>query len=320
MPLAYFFGVTISNKLPPVKFSEIEYCSLLKLVTPFCYILLIIFSIRGIDYISAGYSSGIDISVAGPLSTLVLFVGFHYMIFYSYFNIFEKRACILLLFLCSVVLLSMGGRMYVLTVIISLLFFRINFNRYFSKFKLLLFISIVFFILLYVGMWRINTIEANNIIFMFLAESIYISISNFSLIQSGNWTLFNTGVDFLYSFLNIIPSFFMPNKQLLLVSILDANDSIQSPYGGIGIIASSVANFGYVGGLVFIGFVGAILQTLRKSAAQSNVNTAYYCFLVGLLPFVFFRDPYQVQIKLVINGLLLISIYWLLSIRIRFNK
>lgn len=320
MPVAYVLGMIISNYISPINFSEVKYSILLRLIIPLYYILLIILVVKGRDYILSGYSLGVDLSVAGPLSTLELFIVFHYMIFSSYFNNFEKIACIFLLFICSLLLLSMGGRLYVITTLVSLLFFKINFNNYFSKLKALLIIALSSLIFLFVGMWRVDSFEADKIIFMFLAEPIYISISSFSLIQSGNWTLFNTGVDFLSSFLNIIPSFLMPDKQSLLVSILDANDSIQSPYGGIGIIASSIANFGYVGGLAFMGFVGAFLQSLRRSAVQSNANTAYYCYLVGLVPFIFFRDPYQIQIKLVIDGLLIVLIYWFLNMHIRFHK
>jgi uncharacterized membrane protein len=112
-----------------------------------------------------------------------------------------------------------------------------------------------------------------------------------------------------------LPAALWPGKVDAVASLSTAGLDFESPFGAISIITSSVGNFGYVGGLAFVGVVGMVFGWAERNAT-SPVMRALYCFLVSLLLFLFFRDPFQVQVKLVTTGFLLVALHWATTISV----
>ena len=270
--------------------------------------LLVVFSIQARAQLFAGYTDSMDLSLAGPISTLEMLILYQYLYeksrhrtTSSYFG--------LLLILTSLILLGMGGRLYVLSAGVAVYFqwwnWRAESRRSQVQSILLLIFAVMAMLLL--GMWRVGSTDYSTIGFFLVAESIFTSISSFSLFTGGTWQPWDYPKDFLSAFINIIPSTIWPDKGNLLIQLIDTKIAFDSPFGALNIITSTIGNFGYIGGLLFFLFVGAYMTTWSRFR-NAPACEAHYCYLVGLLPFMFFRDPFQVQVKVVITGLIL---YWL---------
>jgi hypothetical protein len=271
--------------------------------------LLLAFAWESRLLLGAGYTVGVDVALLGPLCTLEMILLFH--VLYERFveNRLTFRIYSFLLVLCSFVLLSMGARLAVLSAIVSLYFQWWNWGAISRKAQIrsLKFIASVPLLLSTVGMWRQNdmSFDLAKSMYYLLAEPIGVAISAVTIFTNGGWVGFVDFRDeFWINFYNIVPSIVWPNKaEIISEGVAFMADKFEQPFGATSIVASSISYFGFVGGLIFFAIIGAFMS------AVNNANTfhgrAYYCFLIGLLPFVFFRDPFQVQFKYVITGALM---------------
>lgn len=276
------------------------------ILLPIYALLLAAFTFQSRSVLGAGYES-IDISMQGQLATLEMLLLYQYL-YERGKNYSTTNAFGLLLALNSLVLLSMGGRLYVLSSLIAIYFRWWNWGSASKKSQIR---SLAFAIctpacLVALGMWRVGETNNSLVGFYIVAESIFTSISSFSLFAGGRWSLLDIPNEFLGAFLNIVPSALWPDKANWLAA-LAATQEYETPLGAVSIIASTVANFGWVGGLLFFLGVGVCMTAVGRTRGQP-AREARYSYLVGLLPFMFFRDPFQVQVKVVMTGFVL---YWL---------
>ena len=169
-------------------------------------------------------------------------------------------------------------------------------------------------ILVGIGMWRVGETNYSLVGFYLASESLFTSISAFTMFSGGHWSgLLDMPQDFVIGFANVVPSQLWQGKADWVASFAPPNKNFENPFGAISIIASTVGNFGFAGGLVFFLAVGALMTAVGRTRDRAS-RESLYCYLVGLLPFIFFRDPFQVQVKVVMTGFIL---YWLTELLCR---
>jgi hypothetical protein len=310
--IAYWLGslwAPLSNVLPkqlnPVKKLRIDVMCLV----PIYFSLMLFFTWNSSAYLGAGYTEGIDISVLGPLCTLEMILLFHYLNERFVGTRVTTGAYVLLLTLCSLVLLSMGARLAVLSAIVSIYFQWWNWggaNRT-AQIKSLKVLAIIPLILTVIGMWRQNDLgfDLTKALYYLVGEPIGTAISGITVFTGGRWDgLIDFPEAFLVNFYNIVPTMFWSDKAAFLSELLaNINDKFEQPFGATSIIASSVGYFGFLGGSIFFLLVGAFMTAVGR--IKNFYSKTYYCFLVGLLPFIFFRDPFQGHVKYIVTGLLM---------------
>lgn len=261
------------------------------------------------DMMFSGYVGGYDPSIMGPIATLQLLILFQYLLFKSSGLRVAARLNLALLVVCSVVLLSMGGRLYVATALAAILFYKWNWEARAAsaRRRTLIWAFVVVVIFAMLGMLRMGVFNPFFVLLYMFLEPFFTSISAFS-VMSGDWAwLADRPNDFLVAFLNIVPTWIWPDKATFIASSVE-EFAVFSPFGAKSIVASTVQNFGFVGGLAFVAVVGFVTGRSRINAT-SPISIAFYCYLVGLLLFIFFRDPFQIQVKLVFTGILLMWLY-----------
>lgn len=272
-------------------------------------VLVAVFALQARSLLGAGYMGDLDISLLGPLATV------HMLILYQY--LYERgaghrvaNAFALLLAINSVLLLSMGGRLYVLSALIAIYFRWWNWGAPTRAAQLRSLVAILGIpvALVAIGMWRVGETNYSLVGFYLLSESTFTSISTFTLFTGGHWSgLLDMPSEFLAAFANVVPSQLWPGKAEWLATLAAASQNFESPFGAVSITASTVGSFGFVGGLVFFMAVGVYMTAVGRTRGNA-ARESHYCYLVGLLPFMFFRDPFQVQVKVVMTGFIL---YWL---------
>lgn len=309
MPLAFILGDRISGLLKPPK-PRVVYVRLANWVLwPLYALLLAILIFMASDMLFSGYVGGYDPVIMGPIATLQMLILFQYLLFKSSGNRVAAKLNLALLIVCSIVLLSMGGRLYVATSLTAILFYKWNWEaRAVSARRRALmwvFFAVVAFAML--GMLRMGVFSPFFVLLYMFLEPLFTSISAFSVMR-GDWALVaDTPNDFLFAFVNIVPSWLWPGKAVFIASGIE-EFTVFSPFGAKSIVASTIQNFGFVGGLAFVSIVGFVMGRSRTHAT-SPISIAFYCYLIGLLLFIFFRDPFQIQVKLVITGILLMWLY-----------
>lgn len=272
--------------------------------------LVVILALQGQGILFTGYSEIIDFSLQGQMATLEMLILYQYLYERSN-NRSIANYFLILIAINSIILLSLGGRIYVASALTAIYFRWWNWDarsvtaRIFALFTAFVILTI----LVAIGMWRVGDDDASRITFYLLAESLFTSISGFTLFTSGKWELIEIPIEFFLGFLNIIPSAIWPEKAEWLASKIASSQHFEAPMGAVSIVASSVGNFGFLGGLIFFLIVGTYMRISERRAKSGDpAQIAYYCYLISLLPFIFFRDPFQIQIKLLLTGFLINTI------------
>lgn len=318
--LAFISGKIISvpiffRKLnKPISKVVLNYSALLIIVTFSFYIYLA----RG--NIFKGYLAVYDTSLMGPLATVNLITTLFLLNIIQWKQSYHMFYLFLFILLInSFFLLSMGGRMYVLTSAISLLLQHINSvsKNPESRIKILGIIFFIPLILLIIGVWRSGSEFNLEILTVFgLAEPLLTSISIASLYDCEKLYLFRIPYNFLSSIINFIPSSVFSNKAEFIISLNDISTCLYSPFGATNIIASLYLNFGIIGSGIFI----LLFSILLKSIKLVNRDGWWlYYYACGLLPFMFFRDGFIIFNKvLFFSGLITGAVILILG-RVRFK-
>jgi hypothetical protein len=314
MPIAFVFGDRLSRliKRPKPRFTRVRFANWVLL--PIYASLLLLFTVSAKELLFAGYVQGYDPSLMGPIATLQMMILFQYFLFKSSGIRTAARLNMALLIVCSIILLSMGGRLYVISSLAAIYFYYWNWSAKDDpeRRRSLVFALVVLIVLAVIGMLRMGIFDAITLIFYLFTEPFFTSISAFSIMQNGEWSLLETPKEFFFAFVNIVPSALWPDKATFFSELTADSLAAESPFGALSIVASTVRNFGFVGGLIFISTVGFFMGKSLRNAA-SPIGMALYCYLISLLPFIFFRDPFSVQVKLVLTGFLLAWFYKMVS-------
>lgn len=309
MPLAFLSGSKLSNLIRPAQPRAVHVQSVNWITWPLYALLLAILVFLASELMFSGYVGGYDAAIMGPIATLQMLILFQYLVFKSAGLRVAEKLNLALLVVCSLVLLSMGGRLYIATALAAVLFYNWNWRHKsaFARHRALMWAFLVILLLAILGMVRMGVFNPFFLVIYMFLESLFTSISAFSAV-GGEWVWFDISNDFIYAFLNIVPSWLWEGKAAYIASVADSEVLVLSPFGAKSIVASTVQDFGFAGGLIFIALVGFVMGRSRANAT-SPISIALYCYLTALLLFVFFRDPFQIQIKLVLTGFLLMWLY-----------
>ena len=222
---------------------------------------------------------------------------------------------LLLYLLASLLDVSMGARMYMVSGILMLCVYRSVFFRRFAAVNLLCLVGAGLLLVGFVGVWR--TGRADYGIFENLAsEPMFIALSLMHFLAGDRLPLLRYPVLLLSDFLNLVPTFLFPGKMDLFLQPEDVGFVMFSPGGGLNSFFSFMINFGVLGtiGVLFgLGFAMAVL----KRKAGSLLLRVTYIMISGWLGFTFFRDPFYVSIvKCMVEFSIVVPFLIVLSLRL----
>ncbi len=207
----------------------------------------------------------------------------------------------------SVMLLGLGGRMYVLVVLICILSYLLLHVKVSLK-RVALFTALSFIFLLAMGIIRQGgSIDRKGLFFIFIAEPMFNWLSTGSLLKFNQLNLFEIPYVLLSSVVSMIPTAIWSGKNDFIAQISGTQlYLIESPVGGTNIIASVISSFGVIGSLISIYLFGLLGGFLVKKSSKNDFNFMMLCAFCSLMPFMFFRDNIIIfQKNFLFNGVIL---------------
>lgn len=318
---AFYLGHLSFKLLKPYKQRLFQYPANVTSLQTSCigvilFVVLILFAYIGRSSILGGYES-YDQAARGKISTLLVLYNF----FLIYQLISRQKVSFLIVLgtlITAILLLSMGGRMYVMQTFIVFLIYKTSFApRRWKLGKILVFGVTGFLIASFVGIWRMGgNFSVEKAIYSLLAEPVFTWFSTSSFLVSNDIPLINIPLNFLTSFFNLIPNTLI-SLSPYMVSPSSMTKGYASPLGADSVWSTLIINFGSVGSIFFIYITGFILNFLRHNSEKSRFGAVYYVMVCGMLPFQFFRDGFYLLNKqlffnfLLLPGIILITLRFL---------
>jgi hypothetical protein len=191
----------------------------------------------------------------------------------------------------SFLLLTMGGRLYVVTCVFALM---ISYSIYTSKGISLKNALVIFGGLLFVagliGVLRRKTgFEIDRVFFNILQEPIYTSYSLVSYISKNK---INKAFSFpsitISGFINLVPYRVFPDKISYIKDVFSLGEGIESPLGATHFFTSYILDYGIIGAIIFFFLLGRYISSLIRK--NSYFTKTVYCLLSANLMFTIFRD------------------------------
>lgn len=215
----------------------------------------------------------------------------------NFYQILNNKFLYLYLF-TSFLVLSMGGRLYFASGMISILVYK---SVYFSRIKLKnLLIAIISFALLmgFIGVYRSvgnGEIDFSDIVFNLFQEPIFTSFSLIKFIQDGHFDLLNSPKFLTSHFINLVPTALFPNKLDYILLPEMYGYFIYNPIGAFSLFVSLIINFGILGSAIFLYFFGNIMGRI-KYRVNSILSKTIYVMISGFIIFTFFRDGFETSL------------------------
>lgn len=282
-------------KMPYVSFSILQSKVLLLTLIGLSSILFFLW-FQARDMFFRGYTEGYNPSLMGQLATLNLMLNF--LSLYCFFIGSKKLKIVFitLLVINSILLLSMGGRMYVVTVLVPWILLTINKGK---PVKLKVVACIFAFVALFsfVGVFRSGAFNYSLIAYFIVAEPMFTSYSGASYLANNDVMIFGNPIFLIFSFIGILPSFFVPDKKSLYIEPFDIGIFYEAPFGATSVLVYVLVSFGVVGASFFLYFLSLFFEFFRKNAEyDALMRASYYCCL-SVIPFLFFRETFYVSIR-----------------------
>lgn len=208
-----------------------------------------------------------------------------------------SNSATIIYFVLSILLLSMGGRLYFISSIFMFLVFR---SVFFEKIKISnLFIGLLTCIIgsgaygiIRMGIFKIRL---SDILFNVLAESLYTSYSMMSFLSYNNVLKAFQIPKYLFSnLISVIPRAILPNKEQFFIDPLTSGYSYIQPYGATNTYVPFSINFGFLGVFVAFFMIGVFMAWLKKK--NNELSMVIYIMISGFLGFTFFRDNFDVSL------------------------
>ena len=262
----------------------------------------------------AGYSVDYDVELLGQLGTINLMV----VIFLLNCRQFGRKGLLYrllaLLFVAnSVALLSLGGRMYVLTAVLALLLQALARRPSLDfRLKTIAGMAVLLAALVAVGVWRIGAEqEASFFAYIAAAEGVFTSMSLGSFLGYNGMPAVAFPYNFLGSVVNFVPSLLLGDKTKIVPSIVDAGFYFEAPLGATHLYVALLGNFGWVLAPLFAVALGWLMAAVRR---VRRGGWWLYFYLCALLPFMFFRDGFSIFNKAaVFNGVIVVAVVFFLD-------
>ena len=269
------------------------------------FAVLILFTYLSRSSLLGGYSS-YDISARGKMSTLLVIFNFFLL-----YNLVTRQKLSGLLVagtaITALLLLSTGGRLYVVQTFLVILIYKTSFARVRWKLPLILMVCLLVFLAASsVGLWRMGAgFSPERAGYSLFAEPVFTWFSSSTFLIANEIPVVNVPTNFLTSFLNLVPNTIISLKPYI-ISIQGMGYTAQSPLGADSVWSNFVINFGSAGSFFFLFLTGFLLNFLKSLSKRSRFWAVYYMLVCGMLPFQFFRDGfYLVNKQLFFNFLFL---------------
>ena len=208
------------------------------------------------------------------------------------------RAMIVVFVVASVILLSLGARLYVAMALLSLLALRSSLQGGIPVMRLLPYLLGGAAAFGTVGVLRSGSLsDLSSVVLNITLEPLLTSISLYTLVTDNPMILIGKVYMFAGDFQAILPSFLFPGKAGLFERLNDYGFVFEAPLGGFHLYFSSLINFGVLGTVVLAVFGGHALARLSRdpqSLRRSQNLTAIV--LTGALVFTVFRDPFFISL------------------------
>lgn len=306
LPLAFLVGSLVAGRIPRVRPLATPVRAPTAVLIPLYALGVLVTGYGARGNLFAGYSQDMDLSVVGPVSTMQMCLLFQFLAARGA-GLRSARWLGLLLLACSLLLLGMGGRLYVLSAVVAIYIHWWKFRARSARVRMRSLVAVIATPIAFAaaGMLRLGVFDPADLGFYIFAEPLFTSISAFTLMDGHGWAWLDAPRDFFSAFINLVPAAAWPGKADHVVNLLETSLPFEAPFGAVSIVVSTIANFGYLGGPLFVAFVGFVMERVRRGA-DSPAGQALYCYLCALLPFMFFRDPFPVQIKVALTGFVLV--------------
>jgi hypothetical protein len=316
---AFFLGHFCYSLVKPYKRS-LELFDATPLSRSVSYIgLLLLFVLMVFTFIArhslfGGYGS-YDVGARGKMSTLLVIFNF----FLAYQLVCRQKVSLFLIAgtaITAFLLLSMGGRMYVIQTFIILLVYKTSFSpRRWKLHQMFAFLLITFLVGAAFGIWRMNAaFGIDKAAYSFMAEPVFTWFSTSTFLIGNDIPMLNMPWNFLSSFLNLVPNTIISFKPYL-VSAQNMGYTYQSPLGADSIWTNVVINFGWLGSIGFMFLLGFLLNFFRHLSERKHFWAVFYMLVCGLLPFQFFRDGFYLLNKQLFFNFLLFPALILLVLK-----
>ena len=209
-----------------------------------------------------------------------------------------RRAMLFVFLAASIILLSLGARLYVAMALVSLLALLSLLRDGIPATRLLLYLlggGVVFGA---VGVLRSGSLTGLASVGLNIAlEPLLTSISLFTLITDNPLILFGKPYMFPAEFQAVLPSFLFPGKAGLFQRLHEYGYVFESPVGGYHLYFSALINFGIVGSVFLAVPCGLALGRLSGGQRTMRMSTAVTSVvLTGALTFTIFRDPFFISV------------------------
>jgi hypothetical protein len=194
--------------------------------------------------------------------------------------------------------LSLGGRLYFISALFSVMVYLSLFRNADVSFKQVIIFGIVAIAsFTSYGVIRAGgAFAANAAITNLLQEPLLTSLSLFSFLSYDNSIMIGQLNLFFIDFLNLIPSSLLPDKLALLADPRDYGFKYNMPLGGLHLYVSAVMKLGVFLMIPTSYFFGVYMAWMQSKSYGSITSSVIYSLICGWLVFSFYRDPWFVSL------------------------
>ena len=278
-------------------------------ITALIFLFIVLYFIaNNLGLLFTGYET-YDLVLLGAMATInsVSTVLLIYVLLNSKVSNLQSWLFFISIIFCSVFLIGLGSRMYVLIPIIAIATYKFYYARVRWKGNIFyLYFALVIILLLMIGTLRIGEhLTLDFLAYLLFAEPTYTWWSTGSFLSLNQLLALDFPSNYISSFLNFLPNFLIDDKQSLIQLIRDKYFYI-SPLGADSIFVSIQGNFGWFLGFFFMLLVGFFYASIETLSKRSNFFMAYYIGIVSVLPFQFFRDGFGILNKQLFWNMLIV--------------
>jgi len=196
----------------------------------------------------------------------------------------------------AILVMSLGNRLYFMSAIVTMLVYRSVYFKRLPLAQLAIFVAAIVFAAGLFGSLRFGGKTSSAQILVSVAEEpLLTSISMLASLKQGIDTPVRVPVFLLSSFLNLVPSALFPSKVSFMLDATQSGFDIYVPNGATHSYTSFMINFGDLGTIAAMFFIGLGMSRL-KYRDHSLLDRVVYVMLAGCIPFTFFRDPFSTSI------------------------
>lgn len=196
----------------------------------------------------------------------------------------------------ALVLLSLGGRLYVVTSAMMVLTYLSVYRRRLPYRRVVMLFAVGIAIVGTIGVIRLGSggLSPSALAENIFGEPLFTSFSLLNFLGQNRFELFNLPRFLAGDLLNLVPSFLFPTKSLYLPDPTAFGYVVYAPLGALHMFFSFMINFGLIGSACVLGGLGAWLSWV--GAKNTPLARVIYSMTSGCLAFTLFRDPFSVSL------------------------